>query len=268
MSFFMSKTKTVFISAGFALIALSNGQADEVSSESTYDWTGVYVGGYVGGASGQNVSSSAFVDTVGNAGYWNQFYDPANNNYITSASFIGGGTLGYNWQLPNTAFLIGLEGEYGYLGMQGSNGDPTAEGVGSNAVGSIKTGNSYGYGLVGGRVGYSFDRALIYVKSGAVFTNTQISYVDSGLATGGNPVSATSKSDTTSYAIGAGIEYALPFEWSENISVKTEYLYFAVDTNLTTSFDGGPYGQLGSTYTSNTSISGIHTAKIGLNYKF
>ena len=268
MSFFMSKTKTVFISAGFALIALSNGHADEVSSESTYDWTGVYVGGYVGGASGADVTSSEPYDNIGPA-YWSA-YGNNNNNYSTNSSFIGGGTVGYNWQIPTSNLLIGLEGEYGYLGATGGNIDPNSNVIGNGfdpvvlGFGRVKIGNDYGYGFVGGRLGYSIDRVLLYVKGGAVFTSIQSNYSDS--LSQPSPISATNKTNNTGYAIGAGFEYALPFEWTQNISVKTEYLYFGIDRNISTTFTD-PSGILGS-LVNNTSISGIHTAKIGLNYKF
>ena len=43
----------------FSLLAISGTTfADSASPKSTYDWTGVYVGGFVGGATGSNVTSS------------------------------------------------------------------------------------------------------------------------------------------------------------------------------------------------------------------
>ena len=248
------------------MIAASGSVLAVEATKSPYDWTGVYVGGFVGGASSANTTSTEpYANRDGN--FWN---DPgANNNYSTNASFMGGGTVGYNWQVPKTPFLVGLEGEYGYLGMSGSNSDPNSATFNAsepspldNGESSTKIGSSYGYGLVGGRIGYAMDRALIYIKSGAVFTSTQSSYNDSNY----NVSTSSKRNNDASYAIGGGVEYALPFTWSKNISIKTEYLYFGLNNNTTASFT--PTDGNSPTYSSTTNMSGIHTAKFGVNYKF
>lgn len=242
------------------------------ASKSTYDWTGVYVGGFVGGATGSNVTSTEPYN--GQNGYW-EIVAGANNNYSTKASFMGGGTVGYNWQIGNTPYLVGLEGEYGYLGQSGSNPDPNAAVLNnanpaskpSNGSSSTKIGSSYGYGLVGGRIGYAMDRALFYVKSGAVFTSNQSSYSDPNYGFTGS----SKTNNNAGYAIGAGVEYALPTEWfklAKNISIKTEYLYFGINRTTTTTGSSYSDGWVGEKFSSNTSISGISTAKIGVNYKF
>ena len=252
---FSLNKKSVLFVASLALVNASSAFANE---SSTYDWNGVYVGGYVGGATGADVSSSEPYNS-GTGNYWN--VTNVSNNYGTNASFIGGGTVGYNWQIPNTPYVIGAEGEYGYIGSNGSQSDPNSRTFNAqnpnstpdNGVSSFKVGNSYGYGLIGSRIGYSIDRALIYLKGGAVFTSTQATYTDT------NYNITTVNNTTTGYAAGAGVEYALPFEATKNMSVKAEYLYFGIENNLATSFNG---------FNSNTNISGIHTSKIGLNYKF
>jgi outer membrane immunogenic protein len=248
------------------LLISSTALANE-NTNSTYNWTGVYLGGFVGGASSANVNNSE--PQYPNGNFWN--ISGINNNYDTSASFIGGGTVGYNWQLPESPLLLGLEGEYGYLGMSGSKIDPNSatynaltagsEFPQDNSVSSTKIGGSYGYGLVGGRIGYAIDRALIYIKSGAVFTTTQSTFSDSNYDTS---VSGK-RNNNAGYALGAGVEYALPFTWSKNISVKTEYLYFGIDRTTPAS---GVNGANNSILNYNSNISGIHTAKVGVNYKF
>ena len=251
----------------FSLLLLSSSSfADSITSKSTYDWTGVYVGGFVGGASGANATSSdTNTPKLGGIDYVPGRSSSTSNNYSTSSSFMGGGTVGYNWQIGKTPYLIGLEGEYGYLDMIGSSNDPNSALYNSSkrgaAVNSTNVGGSYGYGLVGGRIGYAKDRSLFYVKSGAVFTNTQTNYTDLvWLKTSGH-------SNSPGYALGAGIEYALPPEWfqlAKNISIKTEYLYFGIARTQETS----GYCIENTPFSSADKISGIHTAKIGVNYKF
>ena len=233
-------------------------------TKATYDWTGVYVGGFVGGATGSDVTNTASRSRE-DGSLWNEPGD-ANNNYSTKAGFIGGGTVGYNWQIGKTPYLVGLEGEYGYLGQKGGKTDPNAAAWNAgndgndNSQSSTSIGADYGYGLVGGRLGYALDRSLIYIKSGAVFTTVNSSWSDTAYDYNGT----SNKATTTGYALGAGFEYALPFKYFTNVSVKTEYLYFGIPTsnsiNSSTSYDV----DLNTTQTT----GGIHTAKIGVNYKF
>ncbi len=182
----------------------------------------------------------------------------------------GGGTVGYNWRLGESPYLVGLEAEYGYLRSKGGKQDPNAALYGDDGDGFHRTriGGSYGYGLIGGRLGYAHDRSLFYVKSGAVFTTTKTNYDDFD----NNPsISGTlhtsGKSDNVGYAIGGGIEQALPPEWFESakhISIKAEYLYLGIGRTQTTSGVDGS----GVTFTTTDHIRGMHTAKIGINYQF
>ena len=266
----------------FSLIALSGTSfADSTASKLTYDWTGVYVGGFVGGASGANTTSS----TNGTLSpIYPQIYDAAgSSNYSTSSSFMGGGTVGYNWQIPKTPYLIGLEGEYGYLGQSGSSQTPASQGfpggMSYNTQNKTTIGSNFGYGLVGGRLGYALDRSLFYVKSGAVFT--QVSSTNSSTpvhiddTTSFDSSSTNSGGTTTGYAIGGGVEYIPSWYSNKNLSLKVEYLYFGIPTSSNAS--GSSCYQLATCpslfspmahETYHNSTGGISTAKIGVNYKF
>jgi outer membrane immunogenic protein len=257
----------IFSLAAFSSTTLADTSATLAgSSKSTFDWTGVYVGGFIGGATGSDVSNTATRYTSDNA-LWN---DPGDlsNNYSTKAGFIGGGTVGYNWQIGKTPYLVGIEGEYGYLSQQNSKTDPNAatwnaanpSRIPDNSQSSTSIGADYGYGLIGGRLGYALDRSLIYLKSGAVFTTVNSSWSDTAYGYNGT----SNKATTTGYALGAGFEYALPFKYFTNVSVKTEYLYFGIPTSTT--INTQTYDPDIATTTQTT--SGIHTAKIGVNYKF
>ena len=261
-----NKILSAFLSlAAFSSATLADTPtSSNTSSKSTYDWTGVYVGGFVGGASSTKTTATEPYGGTLPSHYWNAPYGNT-YSYDTNASFIGGGTVGYNWQIGKTPYLIGLEGEYGYLDMSGSSNDPNSALYNSSkrgtGVNSTNVGGSYGYGLAGGRIGYAMDRTLFYVKSGAVFTNTQTHYTDlAWLKTSGS-------SNSPGYALGAGIEYALPPEWfqlAKNISIKTEYLYLGIARTQETS----GHCHENDPFSSADKISGIHTAKIGVNYKF
>ena len=233
------------------------------------NWSGAYVGGFLGGATGASVTATEPLRLDNNT-YWHRPYHDS-FGYDTSSSFIGGATLGYNWQFAHTPYLVGLEGEYGYLNEQGSSGDPNqtpyAALPGNNlyekSSSTISIGNSYGYALIGGRIGYALDRALFYLKSGAVFTKNQSSY-NSVKTEDMAPVylNISGSNNITGYGVGAGIEYALPF--LANASVKAEYLYLGINESQNV------YGHCSCDFLWRTieHINGIHTAKIGINYNF
>ena len=238
------------------------------TTKSTYDWTGVYVGGFVGGASGANGTNSS---TTNNTVPTPPSQNSNSSNYSTGGSFMGGGTVGYNWQIPQTPYLIGLEGEYGYLSQSGSSqSSSSVEGVTVNTQSKTTIGSDYGYGLVGGRIGYALDRSLFYVKSGAVFTQTNTTNSMSGAGYSGinDAASSNSRGTTTGYAIGGGVEYAPTYYNNKNLTVKVEYLYFGIPTSSSSSSSSQDSSLLTQDTSYHNTTGGISTAKIGVNYKF
>lgn len=241
------------------------------------------MGGFVGGATGANVTNKATnspklygVIPVGSTS--------TSANSSTSGTFMGGGTVGYNWQIPKTPYLIGLEGEYGYLG---SSGNSQSQSVGTLGMVQLNTqnkttiGSDFGYGLVGGRIGYALDRSLFYVKSGAVFTQVKSTNSTNTNTTPAVPLnfntagSSSSGGTTTGYAIGGGVEYAPSWYSNKNFTVKVEYLYFGIPTTSNSSQNSSSQLLLSAPYHAYTessnyqnSTGGISTAKIGVNYKF
>jgi outer membrane immunogenic protein len=245
------------------------------SSKSAYNWTGVYVGGFIGGATGANTTSSD-TNSPKFLGIIPVGSSSTSTNFSTSASFMGGGTVGYNWQIGKTPYLIGLEGEYGYLGQSGTS---QSQSMGPLHIVNINTqnkttiGSDYGYGLVGGRFGYALDRSLFYVKSGAVFTqvkstnstNTNATFFGSNYSTAG---SSSSGGTTTGYAIGGGVEYTPSWYNNKNVTVKVEYLYFGIPTKSNSDQFNANNGLYSENSSYQNSTGGISTAKIGVNYKF
>ena len=214
-----------------------------------FSWTGGYIGGYVGDAFGAKDAVTGVPVTGAGAPI---FAGPA-ASYNLDSSVIGGYTSGYNYQFaPN--WVIGYEGETGYIGVKGASayaGSPT----------SIATTRAEGlYSVWAARFGYAFDRSLLYVKGGAALVNFETGVSD-GSAPGVHLDTMHSKY-RLGYAIGGGWEYAFDNKWS----VKAEYLYLGFDNNITNTGNLG--GNAGTQVWTTTSMPGIHTAKVGLNYKF
>ena len=150
-----------------------------------FNWTGCYVGGYVGGA--RSDGDMTFTD-LGNAQFRSYsggiIAGRAEDRHSWSAgsdsSFIGGGTFGCNWQPVGSPFVLGLEGEAGYMKLEGAAFDPlrspTLRATTPDVFGSGKVGDWYG--MITGRLGYAWDRTLFYVKGGAAFVQVRGSVVD------------------------------------------------------------------------------------------
>ncbi len=182
---------------------------------------------------------------VAPVGYnWTGFYLGANAGYGWTSSgfggdahgFVGGGQIGYNWQGFGSPLVLGLEAD-----IQGADLDS------STTVGAVTVnGKAKAFGTVRARIGYAWDRFLVYGTGGWAYIRNEIS------ATG--PGGSVSNSDWNSgYAVGGGLEWAAWDRWS----VKAEYLYVhARDVNVTLA--GVAYG----------GDSNINVVRAGLNYRF
>jgi outer membrane immunogenic protein len=147
-----------------------------------YNWTGFYLGINGGGAWG-----TSKWDSVGS---------------FDVTGFMIGATVGYNWQVSN--FVFGLEGDYDWTNIDGSNGAWCPTGC-TTSNGWLAT--------VRGRIGYAFDRFLPYVTGGLAIGDikaTQPGFV------GGHDTDV-------GYSVGGGFEFAITMNggWT----VKAEYLY-------------------------------------------
>jgi len=256
-----------------------------------FSWTGCYVGGYVGGAWPQS-GGAVFTDQGQNGlGAAGSIATPPFQSYSGGAvaarivpphswsaglnsSVTGGGTLGCNWQSAGSPFVLGVEAEAGYLHLRGRAFDPrtivstqtTLDVLGSARVGDWDA-------LATGRLGYAWDRTLLYVKGGAAFVPTRASVLDACQNTAigcGNWLISTSGSNTVStWTLGGGLEWAFAPSWS----VKGEYMFIALGNHSGFQTCGPvttPSGAIlaGGPFCFNNAFSGIHTAKIGLNYRF
>ncbi|CAN5152068.1 porin family protein [soil metagenome] len=212
-----------------------------------FTWTGAYIGGYVGGAFGNNDVVTGVPVTTGGAAI---FGGPA-ASYKYDAGFIGGYTSGYNWQF-SPSWVLGYEGETGYLGNKGT-------AVYANGT-SLATTRADGlYSVWSARLGYAFDRSLVYAKGGVALAQFETGVVD---GTPGNHIDTIHRRYAVGYAVGGGWEYALDNKWS----VKAEYLYLGFDKDVTNT--GNQNGPAGVQVFTTTNLPGIHTVKAGVNYKF
>ena len=83
------------------------------------NWTGCYVGGFIGGAGGSNVDAGEPI-SVAFGNFYNLTGTPY--SYRTGLSVIGGGTLGCNWQASGSPWYWVLKWPTGYLDSSARNG--------------------------------------------------------------------------------------------------------------------------------------------------
>jgi outer membrane immunogenic protein len=232
-----------------------------------YNWTGFYIGGNVGGAwengSSTEVPSGVFVTT---------FPGQALPLAVGSRSgFTGGGQFGYNWQA--SAWVFGLEADFNYLGFGSKSA--AVGGIGPTFFGSGAAPNTLTYnvgrenffGTVRGRIGYAWDRVLLYVTGGLAYGNgftNSVTYTNAApgviyatfQGNSGNNVGGT---------VGAGVEVAMGNGWS----VKGEYLYVDLNNHNRTLLPTVVVG-VAATGASFADSGGdrFSVARVGLNYKF
>jgi outer membrane immunogenic protein len=186
-----------------------------------HNWTGFYVGAHVGYGWGKK--------TWTNPGVLLTDYD--------MHSFLGGGQAGLDYQIG--AVVVGLEGSFSGMNVKGSGFDVWGD--------SLEAKVSW-IASLSGRLGFAWDRALIYGKGGVAWTEDQFSILTpAGRAT-------ETKQARNGWTWGLGLEYALAGNWS----AKFEYDHINFGTHHVT-FATGDFADIEQT---------VQIAKIGLNYRF
>ena len=160
-----------------------------------YNWSGLYGGGFVGGA---------------HSIWTNDFF--RNNNHghaeLSSDGFAGGFYLGHNWQL-NRNWVYGIEADIGWTNASQHNevfdNDHTDSEIGM-------------FGSLRGRIGYAVDRTLFFATAGVAWAN-----IDQNIQKGRNAGEQVvwEGQTATGYVVGGGIEYAFDNNWIG----RAEYLY-------------------------------------------
>ena len=211
-----------------------------------YNWTGFYIGGNLGGG-------------------WNggSFSDPIGNSFSpnTRAQFLGGGQVGLNYQF-NNGVLVGVEADF----------DSLANTANTNAIGLVNTLNTPGptgstasvtvnnrwLTTVTGRLGWAWDRVLLYGKGGGAWVGSN----NPTLTINGAAVAILTNNSNAGWTAGLGAEWAFWGNWSARI----EYDFVGLNNQsfiIPTSVGGLPAGDQ-----FNGNNRNIQMLNVGVNYKF
>ena len=209
-----------------------------------YNWTGVYVGGNLGGA-WSGLSGANFSDTLGST-----------ISAATNLQPLGGGQIGVNYQWGR----IVLGGEAMFDWLAGSQMSPVSATDPTGTVSANITNLSeHWLATATGRLGYSWDRVLLYAKGGGAWVASS----NPAISVGGVPASFASVSNANSFGWTAG--FGLEWAFLNNWSVRGEYDYIGLPNQSYTVAAGTPtFGGDVFTYSGRS----ISMMTVGFNYKF
>jgi hypothetical protein len=217
------------------------------TSESTYDWTGPYVGGFVGVSKGGNVPNPEFAFMIlhpsdpwnkgSEENYINNIYDedrgaqyyvfipPDNQSYDPMSV---GFNIGYNLHVKNAPIwmpnVLGVEGAIGTIGLSVSkpitdfeSSTPDFQGVMGEGRNGYTNEISGLYKFIGGKVGYAVRKSLYYVKGGYLFTQSESTLELQNILS-----FERKKSEERNLAFGFGLERAFENKNGRKTSVFLE----------------------------------------------
>jgi len=236
----------------------------------------------LGGASALPAEAADWFSWPGNykdvpypAAVWTGFYAGVNAGYAWSAESdqlacnstcsgnTGGGTfggvsptggfagvqLGYNWQgFGFSPFLLGIETD-----IQA----PSVIGKGKDVAGDAFTSRLQMFGTARGRIGYAYDRALVYFTGGFAYGTV---YNEANIQPGVPGPDFVTNPNATGFVLGGGLEYKF---WRD-LSVKVEYQYVNLGRNdpVAPGFIPLGYAANGGTLRDDA----FNTVRVGLNW--
>ena len=225
-----------------------------------YTWSGCYVGASAGWDSGR----SEHFTTAGSILTGRGTVLPAGVNITDRfdlTGFLGGGTLGCNWQWG--AWVFGIEGDGSATNKEGQAFETALVPIaGSSRANWISQTQERWLVTARGRLGLTDfwwfgPNTLLYVTGGGAWAK-----IDTSEFLAGNPIPTghLESSTRSGWTVGAGLEYSLGYGWS----AKSEFLYVKFD-NFTT-FTAAPFGA------ANVAPREVkledYVWRAGLNYKF
>ena len=258
-----------------------------VAPPAAFSWTGLYVGGNAGygfDRTGGNLGPTALSVPAAAVGTF-AVRPVAGSSFLPQTlgrrdGFVGGGQIGYNYQFGvSSGLVVGAEADFDYSDLNGGNGTggfgtavaggnprvgPQGRGFGVAPIGTglaTAPGNVAFFnnqqrgpgdflGTIRGRIGYAFDRVLVYGTGGFAYTSGRNSGVTGGYANGaavpanfytgfaaraagaGVAPGGGSTGGLTGYVVGGGIEYAIATDspinlfHSSAVTFRVEGLYY------------------------------------------
>ena len=202
-------------------------------------WTGFYIGANIGGA-------------WANRDVRDPFLGVNFNNGNSNGAFIGGGQLGYNWQV--NYFVLGIEADIDGAANNNNTGTVFIPRVGTIQV----TSNNRWITTLAARFGVTNGPWLFYGKAGGGWVGSD-DFTITNLTTGASITG--SNNSNSGWLVGAGVEWAFAPNWS----AKVEYNFLGLD-DRTIIAPVGFISRAGDSFVDRN--RDINMVKVGVNYRF
>lgn len=165
-------------------------------------------------------------------------------NFTGDGGLIGG-TIGWNWQAPGSALVLGVEGDWSWANVQANQASIAPFFCGGAPAGCHAKLESLA--TFRGRLGWANGAFLLYAMAGGAWG--QIRNFEDALF--------DSRVSQTGWTAGGGIEVAVAGNWS----VKGEYLYMAFPQSGAFFITGGGNPLVHDYYR-------LHIFRVGANVRF
>ncbi|ANT51899.1 outer membrane protein [Mesorhizobium amorphae] len=216
---------------------------------SAYDWSGFYAGAHVGVAVGDITATDV---TQPNGGFFTDLVPAGTEGFHFSDTNIAGGVhVGAQYQWDQ--FVFGGEATWTATGIRKTIVSPYFPDS------DTETGRIQHYATVVGKIGYAFDRVMIYAKGG--YAGGEV-----GFKARDNDALVTYEQNEwhNGYALGLGADYAL----TDRLSLGVDYTHVDLGSKTSTGpnvFDDGSLGANPETYKTKARADVVMAR---LSYKF
>jgi outer membrane immunogenic protein len=214
-----------------------------------YDWSGIYAGGNVGAAWD---SLRALDVTQPSGGFFTDLVPAGTEGFDLNKTGIAGGfQLGAQKQWGS--FVLGAEATYSLMDLEQTITSPYFP------ASDTETGKVQHLVTAVARVGYAFDRMMVYAKGGYAGGRVEFKARDNVAG-----VTYEQKLWQNGFALGAGLEYAL----TNSIILGVDYSHVDLGKDTSTGpnvLDAGGIGAFPETYETKAKID-LVTARV--SYKF
>lgn len=242
--------KSLLVLAGAVALAGSATAADMPAAYKAsppapvFTWTGCYLGGNGGGGRAHNdwqpLTSLALAP-------------------VRASGWSAGLQAGCDYQVSSVVF--GVEGQFDWADMHG-----VALVTPPGATVALQLSSKLDrFATATGRIGYAFDRVLLYAKGGAAWAHYNHEVAQTNFTTPTVPSVAGGQS-FTGFVVGGGVEVAFLQNWS----FKAEYNYFDFGTNsvLLNCVGAACFGAAPGIGIPFDIHQNVQTFMIGVNYRF
>jgi outer membrane immunogenic protein len=242
--------------AGVAVTALFAGSADAADLARPapvyvprpvvvplFTWTGCYAGGNGGGL----WAADTWTDTV---------YGGFGSN--TASGGLGGLQGGCNYQVG--AWVFGVQGDYDWTSAKSNTANAIIPAFfgGAPVVGLTDSTKHNTLASATGRVGYSWDRFLAYVKGGGAWLKSDYAFQVNGLNV------AADSATQSGWTVGVGGEYAF-LNW---LTGFVEYDYYGFSSASPAGLVCPATGGCGFVTNTIGIKTNVNVVKAGINFKF